>query len=244
MPWLQDIDGDADGRSDVWMNSWDFEFRDVVIVDRNSTVIEPYNLTQNDLADSDNLETLKNKFIEAAVTPPATPWQQPIEPLDVDSNGIISPLDALLVINNLQNDPTGLLPDLGGETPPSYVDTNGDGYCAPIDALLVINQLIINAGLAAAPAAPLSATAAVPSAATANQALHDNDDATSDGNASSKDAKAVDTEVSAETEIIEKHFSQSQTRYMAVISRESFGDMKSDFHDEAIDTVLAEWDWL
>ena len=151
LPWLQDVDGDGDGRSDVWLNSWDFEYRDVVIVDRDSTVIESFNLTRNDLAESDNFEILKSKFIESAATPPASPWQQSIEPLDVDSNGIITPLDALLVINELGKFPAGILPDLGGEAPLSYIDTDGDGFNGPLDALLVINQLtVINDGLAAA----------------------------------------------------------------------------------------------
>ena len=52
LPWLQDVDSDGDGRSDVWANSWPFEWRDVVIVDRDNTVIETYNLTNNNLADA------------------------------------------------------------------------------------------------------------------------------------------------------------------------------------------------
>ena len=40
MPWLQDVDGDGDGRSDVWLNSWDVEYRDVLIVDGQTITTE------------------------------------------------------------------------------------------------------------------------------------------------------------------------------------------------------------
>jgi hypothetical protein len=52
--------------------------------------------------------------------------------LDVSGEGIISPLDALLVINRLQS-PTS--------PSRSMADTNGDATISPIDALLVINWL-------------------------------------------------------------------------------------------------------
>ena len=86
------------------------------------------------------------------------PWRNPRDANDVDDNGTVAPLDALLVINelnaNVVSDPeTGALPD----TPPAnfappFVDVNGDGFVSPIDALLVINRLNT-------PAAALSASA-------------------------------------------------------------------------------------
>jgi hypothetical protein len=79
------------------------------------------------------------------------PWQNEPAPLDVNNDGSVAPLDALLVINEL-NDPvagnpvTGLLPN--PPQPPDlvpeevgYVDVDGDGYVAPRDALLIINAL-------------------------------------------------------------------------------------------------------
>lgn len=59
--------------------------------------------------------------------------------LDVFADGTIAPIDALLVINYINEHPTGALP-----TPPvplPYLDVNADGVVAPIDALLIINQL-------------------------------------------------------------------------------------------------------
>ena len=59
------------------------------------------------------------------------------EPLDVNEDGHITPLDALLVINYLNT---------GGPTtftyaPPTRLDVNGDRFVSPIDALMVINHL-------------------------------------------------------------------------------------------------------
>lgn len=63
----------------------------------------------------------------------------PTEPLDVDGDGFITPLDALLVINDLnENGPRNLA---GGVPPQHPVDVNGDGSIAAIDALLIINRL-------------------------------------------------------------------------------------------------------
>ncbi len=78
-------------------------------------------------------------------------WQNPLVAADVDgSDGLqaVTPLDALLVINELHersvSDPiTGQLPDLGPEegSPPPFLDVNGDNIVSPLDAALVINQL-------------------------------------------------------------------------------------------------------
>lgn len=64
------------------------------------------------------------------------PWFQ----LDVNDNGLISPSDALMIINVL-NDPTSerIVPD--GLPSPAYLDVNGDKRLSPSDALLVINHL-------------------------------------------------------------------------------------------------------
>ena len=75
----------------------------------------------------------------------AAAWQNRIEPTDVTGDELIVPLDALTVINELNDpqysDPVGLLPDSTPDLPPPYLDVNGDGYCTPVDALIVINRL-------------------------------------------------------------------------------------------------------
>jgi len=65
LPWLQDIDDDGDGGSDTW-DSWDVEFRDVIITDSNNVQVAVYNLTNNDLTSADNYATLKQLLIDSA----------------------------------------------------------------------------------------------------------------------------------------------------------------------------------
>lgn len=64
----------------------------------------------------------------------------PHDPLDVDRDGLITPLDALLVINELNQ--FGARKTDDPIHPPRYpVDVNNDGFVAPIDVLLIINHL-------------------------------------------------------------------------------------------------------
>ncbi len=65
-------------------------------------------------------------------------------PLDVNGDSFVSPLDALLVINALE---TGEVAD------DVYADVNADGGISPIDALLVINDLVVEQQALAAGAA-------------------------------------------------------------------------------------------
>ena len=62
-----------------------------------------------------------------------TPYE-PALPYDVDTDGLVTPLDLLLIINALNGDPAG-------EIDSSRTDTNGDGELTPLDALLVVNYL-------------------------------------------------------------------------------------------------------
>jgi hypothetical protein len=68
-------------------------------------------------------------------------WHNAANPLDVNGDGQVTPLDALLVINYLNAHP-GNNPLLDVSiTPPLYCDVNQDQACTSLDALLVINQL-------------------------------------------------------------------------------------------------------
>ena len=73
----------------------------------------------------------------------ATPWQNPINPLDVTADGLVSPLDALVVINQLNAAGSRLLGQLPNAPngPADYFDVNGDGAITPLDALQIINAL-------------------------------------------------------------------------------------------------------
>ncbi len=86
--------------------------------------------------------------IETDVQPPVT-WHNTANPFDTNNDGVVAPLDALLVINEFNervfSDPiTSKLND--NATPPPFFDVNDDGFASPIDALLVINALPSSSG--------------------------------------------------------------------------------------------------
>jgi len=64
--------------------------------------------------------------------------QNPKNRLDVNNDGIVSPMDALLVINYLNDSPRV---ELSLTAPVIYLDVDGDGSIFPMDVLLVINYL-------------------------------------------------------------------------------------------------------
>ncbi len=69
-------------------------------------------------------------------------WTNPDQPLDVNADGWVGPLDALFIINRLADRSSGDDgPGLGDPRVAPFVDVNGDITVSPIDALLVINAL-------------------------------------------------------------------------------------------------------
>ncbi len=66
-------------------------------------------------------------------------WQNPTNNLDVNNDGVVSPIDALIDINALNAGKGGTLP-LPATVPP-YYDVNGDGILSPLDVLIIINFL-------------------------------------------------------------------------------------------------------
>ncbi|GIW98278.1 MAG: hypothetical protein KatS3mg111_1611 [Pirellulaceae bacterium] len=71
------------------------------------------------------------------------PWRNEAQPADVDGDGIVAPIDALLVINELNRHGGRQLPLTPERVDEAFgfLDTNGDNYVAPVDALIVINHL-------------------------------------------------------------------------------------------------------
>lgn len=71
------------------------------------------------------------------------PWQNPVHRLDVNADNAVSPIDALVIINELNSPQIGQLPipPVADRAPPMYYDTTGDNVVAPIDVLVVINFL-------------------------------------------------------------------------------------------------------
>ncbi|MCA9263330.1 MAG: hypothetical protein KDA60_05755, partial [Planctomycetales bacterium] len=90
-------------------------------------------------------------------------WHNAERPADVNDDGVINPIDALIVVNELDaarvsDDITGLLPNARLNQDDPYYDVNNDGYVSPLDALIVVNNLPTSAS-SAAPAAAMSAIA-------------------------------------------------------------------------------------
>ncbi len=67
-------------------------------------------------------------------------WHNSAMPLDVNGDGLILPIDVLLVVNELNAQGTGALPSRTTNEPP-YLDVNNDGLLQPLDVLLIINAI-------------------------------------------------------------------------------------------------------
>jgi len=71
-------------------------------------------------------------------------WHNLANAHDVSDDGIVAPLDAILIINHLNALGSGRLTDLLGipaVVAPPFVDVDGNDLLAPLDAILVINVL-------------------------------------------------------------------------------------------------------
>lgn len=69
-------------------------------------------------------------------------WQASPNPLDVDSSGLVIPLDVLLVVNDINANGKRVLPaNRPDEFAGPLCDVNGDGLLSPLDVLLVVNAI-------------------------------------------------------------------------------------------------------
>lgn len=86
--------------------------------------------------------TLSKEFILNVIGNDA-PWHNTASPTDVDNDGHTEPQDAIIIINNLNREGPGPLPDSYPHDLDGYpfYDVNGDGLATPLDALIVINYL-------------------------------------------------------------------------------------------------------
>jgi len=85
-------------------------------------------------------DAVREQFtIDVTLAPP--PWQNKNWALDVNDDGNITPLDALLIINHLNALGIGPLdtPTPAGSS--SFIDVNGDRFVTPLDVLIIINFL-------------------------------------------------------------------------------------------------------
>ena len=109
----------------------DFEIRS-----RDNTSLNPDRILQIEVAsagfESDDAEL---KIVDDESS---KPWRNPLNNLDVNGDGFVTPLDALLIVNHLSAFGSGRLslPWTG-----RYIDASGDDFISPSDALQVINFL-------------------------------------------------------------------------------------------------------
>jgi hypothetical protein len=97
----------------------------------------PLTLRATDAAGNVREQTARLFAVDAAF-----PWQNPVESLDIDGNGSLVPLDALLLINRLNSPAPRTLPTpSGSEAPPPFYDPTKDNHCTPQDVLWVVNFL-------------------------------------------------------------------------------------------------------
>lgn len=69
------------------------------------------------------------------------PWQNPLQALDVNADGRITPLDVLIVVNDLNNQHARPLPAPSplDMFPAPYLDVNGDDQVDPQDVVILVN---------------------------------------------------------------------------------------------------------
>ncbi len=77
--------------------------------------------------------------LEVPILSVPSPWRNSDLPADVNGDGNVQAIDALMIINYLNRNGAGVLPR--SDDIPVFVDTNGDGRITPADALFVINAL-------------------------------------------------------------------------------------------------------
>ena len=95
--------------------------------------------------DSGQLALDPPKHFVITVTPNPFPWHNLFHRLDVSDDDFVSPIDALRIINEL-NDPRvssaiGELPHIRPAEAANYYDVYADGFVSPLDVLVVINNL-------------------------------------------------------------------------------------------------------
>ncbi len=142
VPWLQDVDDNQNNVSDVWYDRWQITYRDVWLVDEANELASVFNLTSHDLANPANYNALRQMVVETATEGRVaeSPWQNRIEPLDVNNDGFVVPNDVLQIITRLNTNGSGQLPVPSGSVI-SYFDATGDNHVTALDALRVIRHL-------------------------------------------------------------------------------------------------------
>jgi VCBS repeat-containing protein len=84
------------------------------------------------------------------------PWYNSDQERDVNNDGVVTPLDALWIINTLNSVGSHQLTTNRAEgVVPPYLDVNRDGFASPADVLWIINHLNQQSGAGEGEAEPL-----------------------------------------------------------------------------------------
>lgn len=109
--------------------------------DLDFEVIVPTDATEIEIRSVDDRTGISSPIYVDPIERPAFSWQNRQRPNDVNGDQLVTPLDALLVINKLNVVGPHSLVDVPEPAIPQYLDVNGDLFVSAIDALLVINEL-------------------------------------------------------------------------------------------------------
>jgi hypothetical protein len=96
----------------------------------------------NDLSTTADNAAVSDVF-DVAVTP-AFPWHNYNLPLDVNGDNAVSPIDVLIIIQEINRNGSYELPTPRSELAPPFYDVDRDGWITPSDALQIINYLNFN----------------------------------------------------------------------------------------------------
>jgi hypothetical protein len=96
----------------------------------------------NDLSTTADNGTVSEVF-NVTITPPF-PWHNKNLPLDVNNDNAVSPIDVLMVIQEINRNGSYELPTPRSELVPPFYDVDRDGWITPSDALQIINYLNSN----------------------------------------------------------------------------------------------------
>ncbi|MCA9208641.1 MAG: tandem-95 repeat protein, partial [Planctomycetales bacterium] len=91
---------------------------------------------------ADNLGAVSN-VANVRITVSNSPHRNPTNPFDVNADGVVSPIDALILINEINRNGSRALPipPVAPDVPPPYLDPTGDNTLSPNDVGVIITEL-------------------------------------------------------------------------------------------------------
>lgn len=161
-------------------------------------------------------------------------FSNPFNSLDVNGDGVVSAMDVLMIVNELNGQgPRALsatqIASLGQLLPQGYLDANVDAFLSPVDALMVINYL--NSQIGAGEAAGEAGSAVVVSAASSSGSSSSSSSSSSGSDSST--LAAVGSVVGGSSSSASTSSSSSSSESASQVSSDSAGSFAS-----AVDSVL------